>query len=154
MQDADVEACVELWLDAVRARDRREPPDGTAERARGKFALPRVSWRMERADERLRGFALVTAPGTGNPADPPDAGYLGLLGVAPQHEGSGVGRRLLAAVTADARAAGVPELVLHVLTDNERAARLYRAAGWRAWGPERPHPLSGAPFQTYRLALI
>jgi ribosomal protein S18 acetylase RimI-like enzyme len=152
--ESDLDACTALWVDAVRARDGREPADGTAERARGKFALPRVSWRVERADARIRGFALVTAPGTGNPDDPADAGYLGMLAVDPVHAGAGVGRLLLGTVTADARAAGLTSLVLHVLSENERAARLYRAAGWIPSGPERPHPLTGAPFQTLLRTLI
>ncbi|NQX26339.1 GNAT family N-acetyltransferase [Microbacteriaceae bacterium VKM Ac-2854] len=146
--EPEVDACVALWVAAVRAREGREPAAGTAERARGKFALPRVSWRVERAGEALRGFALITAPGTGGPADPPDAGYLGLLAVDPQHEGAGVGSALLAGATADARAAALPAIVLHVLTANERAMRMYVAAGWLPLGPERPHALTGAPFRT------
>lgn len=146
--ESEVDACVALWVDAVRDREGREPVEGTAERARGKFALPRVSWRVERADARVRGFGLVTAPGTGSAEDPVGAGYLGLLAVDPAHAGAGIGRALLNAVTADARAAGLPALVLHVLTENERAVRMYRTAGWIAFGPERPHPLTGAPFCT------
>ncbi|NQX13221.1 GNAT family N-acetyltransferase [Microbacteriaceae bacterium VKM Ac-2855] len=153
-RESDIDDCVALWLEAVRAREGREPAEGTAERARAKFALPRVSWRVARADARLRGFALVTGPGTGVPSDPAGAGYLGLLAVDPRDEGAGIGRALLDTVTADARAAKLPALVLHVLVDNERALRLYDSAGWRVQGERRPHPLTGAPFATLIRELI
>lgn len=147
--DADADACVALWVEAVAAREGTEPPAGTAERARSKFARPRVSWRVLRDAERLLGFALVTAPGTGNVDDPPEAGYLGLLAVHPAAAGRGSGRALLEAVMADAAALGLPALVLHVLIANTRAVRMYEAAGWIPDGPTQPHPLSGEPFQRF-----
>jgi ribosomal protein S18 acetylase RimI-like enzyme len=52
------------------------------------------------------------------------------LAVAPAHRGCGVGRRLLEAVEAAARAAGCCKITLEVRDDNLSAQRLYRALGY------------------------
>ncbi|MCD6077722.1 MAG: family N-acetyltransferase [Ramlibacter sp.] len=56
--------------------------------------------------------------------------------VAPEAGGHGVGRRLLDALIAHARMNGVESLVLTVTDGNERAQRLYEAAGFRSFGIE------------------
>ncbi len=56
--------------------------------------------------------------------------------VAPEAWGQGVGRALLAALIAHARANGLQSLVLTVTEGNERARRLYEAAGFRSFGVE------------------
>jgi ribosomal protein S18 acetylase RimI-like enzyme len=56
--------------------------------------------------------------------------------VAPEIGGQGVARALLAALIAHARANGVESLVLTVTEGNERARRLYEAAGFRSFGVE------------------
>jgi ribosomal protein S18 acetylase RimI-like enzyme len=52
------------------------------------------------------------------------------LGVAPQHRGQGVGRRLVLAAVDEARARGARRVTLHVLRRNGRAMDLYRSLGF------------------------
>jgi len=56
--------------------------------------------------------------------------------VAPEVAGQGVGRALLAALLAHARAEGLGSLVLTVTEGNARAQDLYLAAGFRSFGVE------------------
>ena len=56
--------------------------------------------------------------------------------VAPEAGGQGVARKLLEALIAHARANGVESLLLTVTHGNERATRLYEAAGFRSFGIE------------------
>lgn len=56
--------------------------------------------------------------------------------VAPEVGGQGVGRALLDALIAHARQNGLESLVLTVTDGNERATRLYEAAGFRSFGVE------------------
>jgi RimJ/RimL family protein N-acetyltransferase len=57
--------------------------------------------------------------------------------VAPEHAQRGIGRALLAACIARARATpGLERLTLTVTATNERAIRLYEAAGFRVFGLE------------------
>jgi ribosomal protein S18 acetylase RimI-like enzyme len=56
--------------------------------------------------------------------------------VAPEVAGQGVGRALLAALLAHARAEGVASLVLTVTDGNDHARRLYEGAGFRSFGIE------------------
>jgi aminoglycoside 6'-N-acetyltransferase I len=51
------------------------------------------------------------------------------VGVAPTHEGRGIGRRLLAALLAHARALGCTEAWVLTSHDNAAARRMYAAAG-------------------------
>lgn len=55
------------------------------------------------------------------------------VAVAPMHRGRGVGRSLLAAVEAKARKLGCCKLTLEVLNQNERALRIYTAAGFKRY---------------------
>ncbi|RKR74567.1 GNAT family N-acetyltransferase [Frondihabitans australicus] len=140
----DLESCVGLWLAALETRDGHPPAPETADRCRDKFAQPVVSWRVLRAsDDVVRGFGLVTAPGTGRPDDPADAAYLSLLAVDPDLQGGGLGSLLLGGLVDDTRAAGHRRVVLHVITDNTAAMRLYEARGWRPIGQPFAHPLYG-----------
>ncbi|WP_419818248.1 GNAT family N-acetyltransferase [Glaciibacter flavus] len=151
--EGDVEACVALWLSAVAERDGIALSEAGALRIRGKFDAPRVAWIVAVDGDTTVGFALVAESGLGFDGDPADAAYLSLLAVAPEGQGAGLGRRLLTAAVDAARAEGRPGVVLHVLTANETAVRLYRATGWVEVGEVRPHPVSGRPMQTYLLPL-
>ena len=55
------------------------------------------------------------------------------VAVLPSHRGRGVGRGLLAAVEAWARASGCCKLTLEVLDQNHRALRTYLAAGFKRY---------------------
>ena len=56
--------------------------------------------------------------------------------VAPAAAGRGVGRALLEALLAHARAQGIASLVLTVTHGNDHALRLYEGAGFRSFGIE------------------
>ena len=58
------------------------------------------------------------------------------IAVVPESRGSGVGRRLLEAVAADARQLGCCKVTLEVRSDNVRAMGLYRSVGFEPSQPE------------------
>jgi GNAT superfamily N-acetyltransferase len=70
----------------------------------------------------FRGFSTFYAQPTINVHD---------LSVLPEHRGAGIGRRLLEAVAAKARALGCCKLTLEVQENNARARRLYESFGFR-----------------------
>lgn len=63
-----------------------------------------------------------------HPDKPPEL-FIDEVGVAPTHEGRGIGRRLLAALLAHARGLGCVEAWVLTDYDNAAARRLYAAAG-------------------------
>jgi ribosomal protein S18 acetylase RimI-like enzyme len=58
------------------------------------------------------------------------------IAVAPQFRGRGLGRDLLAAVEAHARALGCCKVTLEVRADNALAQQAYRQAGFQSTAPE------------------
>lgn len=58
-------------------------------------------------------------------------GHIGILAVAREAEGQGVGRQLLAAAEQWARERGYARLTLSVFTDNRRAKQLYLHEHWQ-----------------------
>lgn len=85
---------------------------------------------------------------------PDDVYYLHALSAFPQHRGKGVGKALLQAAIARARAAGYRELQLDVLADNP-AVQFYRAMGLQVLAEIRSPALSrdhGFPSE-YRMAV-
>jgi ribosomal protein S18 acetylase RimI-like enzyme len=99
---------------------------------------------------------IVGFSGTGRPRSVgafADAELTGLYLLAARH-GRGIGRALLAAAVAAARARGGRRLGLWVLTDNSRARRFYEAASAVA-AATRDEILDGAPIAEigYRLDL-
>ena len=71
--------------------------------------------------------------------EPGDCSLFGMW-VDPRFRRAGVGRALVDAVLAQARAAGKARLVLHVVADNFGARRLYERAGFLATGSSVPYP--------------
>lgn len=71
------------------------------------------------------------------PASEPGYGFVAsdvpelTIGVRHHARGRGIGRALLRAIAAQARAAGVTKLSLSVEHANHGASRLYRSEGWR-----------------------
>jgi mycothiol synthase len=76
----------------------------------------------------LDGFAWVKAD-----AAQPDVAELYVLGVSPERQGAGIGRRMLEAAFARMRALGATTAHLYVEGDNEPALALYRRAGFAQW---------------------
>ncbi|GAA1493921.1 GNAT family N-acetyltransferase [Curtobacterium herbarum] len=166
--DAETDAaCIDLWAAAVASRDGRPEDPAVRARAAAKFAAARVALVVAPdSHDGIRGFALVTAPGTGGTGDtdtstdssgtgtsgaaePADAAYISLLAVAPSAQGSGLGRALLVAAVDAARDAGHEHCTLHAIEDNAPAVRLYRSAGFRPVGESFPHALSRRPTRTF-----
>lgn len=80
----------------------------------------------------VSGFAQTGVPqdGSGDGV----TGELYAIYLDPGAIGTGIGRELLAAATDRLRAAGFTRARLDVLPGNERAIRVYEAAGWRPSG--------------------
>ena len=82
---ADVEACAEIWVSALRARDGSVDAGPMAQRVRRSFELPIVRFAI--ADPPHRGFSLVEAGRT----DPTEA-LLHYLAVDPATTQRGLAR--------------------------------------------------------------
>jgi ribosomal protein S18 acetylase RimI-like enzyme len=88
-------------------------------------------------------------------SDPDDGrrGHLYSLYVDPAESGAGIGRVLLEHATAQLAAAGYETATLWVFAANERAIRLYRAAGWIGDGAERVESEWGVPERRMTVCL-
>ena len=86
-------------------------------------------WLLVASDTSLQGYAL------GAPACAAGEAWLLSMAVAESARGRGLGRALLAAMTATLRGAGVAQLKLTVHPDNP-ARRLYEKAGFRTIADE------------------
>ncbi|MGO8686918.1 MAG: GNAT family N-acetyltransferase [Candidatus Dormibacteria bacterium] len=82
----------------------------------------------------------------------PDEAHLRMLGVAPRAQRRGVGRALVEAAAAVARAAGKRRLTLGTLPEMIAAQRLYEAMGFQG-GPPVEHA-EGRSHLTYELPLL
>lgn len=84
-----------------------------------------------------------------------DVGEIPAIYVEPSVLGTGVGRELFAAATAELRQAGYRRATLWVLEANERARRFYEKAGWRWDGTVSRHDFDCAnePVVRYRAEL-
>ena len=80
------------------------------------------------------------------------------IGVAPEHRGVGLGRALLRAALASARARRATDVILHVSTGNRAAIALYESEGFevvrriRAFYPFREFPDGGDAYVMLRRA--
>jgi ribosomal protein S18 acetylase RimI-like enzyme len=83
------------------------------------------------------GAVVGTATGAEFEAEP-GVGHLYAMWVAPDARGVGVGRTLVDAVVAWARARGCSSLVLSVTETNEGARRFYEACGFADTGERQP----------------
>lgn len=141
----DIDRCVDLWVDALRARDGNVEAAAVAERTKEVFRRPFIRFAV--AEEPLVGFA-VTAP---KEADARTA-VLERIAVRPDAAGRGTGRALLSDAIDASRAAGFETMELGVRRGNA-AVRLYEAAGFRPVSAPIPHPLGGEPMVTFRREL-
>jgi ribosomal protein S18 acetylase RimI-like enzyme len=91
--------------------------------------------------KRIAGFTAV------HPAE----GELYLLFVHPKYAGRGVGHALLDAAHEALRAAGCREVFLYTHEQNERAIRVYEAAGYRRDGTVRESEFRGLHLREPRL---
>ena len=144
----DAEECLILWVDACLARDGAAVV-GVAERARPKFDDSECWIVADDTSTGIVGFGLATKPGSGLVGDPPAAPVIGLLAVAPDAQGRGLGANLLMALTTELALRGYDQSVLHVLADHDTAVHLYEKMGWRQLGGPFPHSLLRRATQAY-----
>jgi ribosomal-protein-alanine N-acetyltransferase len=83
----------------------------------------------ERPDGRLAGYGGLGVAG--------DTGDVMTIGVTRDHQRTGLGARLLAALLAAASGSGCREVLLEVRVDNEPAQRLYHRFGFTRIGIRR-----------------
>ena len=101
---------------------------------------PSTLWHLR---SQIAGAAagLAHRPGpksAAQPTDDPPALWVHAIGVEPQHQGRGVGQRLMRETEQIARQQGYTNMLLSVRKDNSHAIRAYEAAGWRCV-PDREH---------------
>jgi GNAT superfamily N-acetyltransferase len=82
-------------------------------------------------------------------------GEIGMLYVAPDHVGTGLGRRLMHAALGGLREAGYERATLWVLEANARGRGFYDHIGWRPDGARGDHMVECAnhPLVRYAIAL-
>ena len=97
------------------------------------------------ADGAVVGFAAFGAC-----RDDDDVGELYAINLDPDAWGRGFGRELLEAATASLADMGFSELVLWVVPENQRARRLYEAAGWQDDGMTRSDQVLGVTVRDMR----
>lgn len=117
---ADIDRLVEIR--AAVAENRLADPASVGAADYSRFLAHRGCWVWEE-DGLIRGFSALDF----------ERRSLWALFVAPEAQGRGIGRALLARAVAAARAAGVPSLSL-TTAPGTRAERLYRDCGWRPDG--------------------
>lgn len=111
----------------------------------GAYVPPRG--RLLLAGHEADAFACIAL----RPLAQPALGEIKRLYVQPAHRGEGWGRRLVAAILADARAIGYEELKLDTLNWMSAARALYEAAGFRSCAPYYANPLPGVVYLSLRL---
>ena len=100
----------------------------SADLFRGELALPEETraYRVARLDGRLVGYGGLMFV--------LDEAHVTTLSVHPDHQGQGIGTRLLAALVRDALDRGTRALTLEVRASNEAAQALYRRFGFAPAG--------------------
>jgi ribosomal protein S18 acetylase RimI-like enzyme len=83
--------------------------------------------------ERLTGSAVMTVP---DRIKQRHKGHIVAVYVAPDQRGRGLGKALIAALIAHAKAVGLRQVTLSVTVSNDAAHALYRAAGFTTYGVE------------------
>lgn len=135
---ADVEPAIAVWQAAGMARRGGRPRTPEAIRgAHDSFRKPDLFLLVAERDGHLVGMATATHGCEDRGAGPPIPGlcYIGLVYVAPEVWGQGIGGQLVDAVLAEARQRGYERAQLSTQTDNERAMRLYARYGFTRSGP-------------------
>ena len=115
----------------------RHPPDAAAARSFFTNAPPGSD---PARSQRLGLFVQSTLCGVAELAfdyPEPNDGFLGLMLLAPDARGRGLGPAFLQEVVARARAAGCPRLLLAVLQENPRARAFWERQGFRPTGIHR-----------------
>ena len=129
-------------LRSLRLRALREHPDAYTSSHEEEAALPVAASAARLAEQAFwgawRGSELYGFVGLQREPRAKNAHKATVVAmyVAPEAVGQGVGRALLEALLAHARAEGLQSLVLTVTEGNAPALRLYQRAGFRSFGVE------------------
>ena len=134
-----------------RWRRSSSPPGGRRGGSRARRRWRRCARR--RSGARARSWRWTRAAWSAS--SPPSTCEIDLLYTHPRAWGRGVGRLLLDAGEAVLREGGCTEATLWTEERNERARRVYEAAGWRPDGEVEERVWNGAPLTElrYRKAL-
>lgn len=130
---------------AIRLAMLQESPAAFASTHSEAASFDEQLWRQRLADNVVILARLGTTPAGSvmyseyGMTDPGDCALYGMW-VDPALRGAGVGRALVEAVIAQATAAGKRRLVLHIVSGNDRAGRLYGRTGFVPTGGTIPHP--------------
>lgn len=73
-------------------------------------------------------------------------GYVGLMTVDPERQAQGLGRQLLQAAEAQARADGLASAEMTVIAQRAELVAWYERRGYRRTGEQRPFPLDDSRF--------
>jgi GNAT superfamily N-acetyltransferase len=111
----------------------------------GAYAPPRG--RLLLAGRGADAFACIAL----RALDQPAVGEIKRLYVQPAQRGEGWGRRLVAALLAEARAIGYEELKLDTLDWMNAARALYEETGFRPCAPYYANPLPGVVYMSLRM---
>ncbi|MFS0712866.1 ribosomal protein S18-alanine N-acetyltransferase [Microbacterium sp. 2P01SA-2] len=113
-------------LDAIMALEEASFPTDAWSRSAmsAELASPHGRYLVDVEDGRVVGYGGVRAVSGAADAD------IQTLALDPSHRGTGRGRALLRALTAEARARGARELFLEVRDDNPVAQNLYASEGF------------------------
>ncbi len=130
----DVQALLALHVSAMHAHS---PPEACHVLPGSALAQPSITFFTAREDGSLLGFGALKALGDGG-------GEIKSMRTAPAALGKGVGRAILSAITAEARARGYRRLLLETGTTPDFAAalRLYDRAGFTRCEPFGDYPAS------------
>ena len=130
---------------AIRLAMLRESPSAFGSTHAQAASYDEYLWKQRLADNTVilarvgttpAGAVMYSEYGT---TDPRDCALNGMW-VDPRFRGAGVGRALVDAVIAQARAGGKRRVVLHVVGGNQPAGRLYERAGFVPTGHTVPYP--------------
>ncbi|TGD80253.1 GNAT family N-acetyltransferase [Hymenobacter wooponensis] len=83
--------------------------------------------------------------------------YMGMLSVSPAHQGTGLGKRLMAAVEEHARQVGCTSLLISVISVRDELLAWYERHGFRRTGETIAFPTDtrfGIPKQPLKLLLL
>ncbi len=141
---ADIEAAVSVWKasNAARRGGRPAPPE-YEERARSHVKNPDSLLFVADGETGIVGMAVGMQGLADDGAGPPIEGlcHIGMVFVAPDNWGEGIGGMLVDTVLDEARSRGYGKAQLWAHKDNPRARRLYERRGFGRSGREKKDDL-------------
>lgn len=136
---SDFEAAISVWRASEVARSGERPVSPEQEeRARGHVENPDSFLLVAEGAGDIVGVACAMPGLADDGAGPEIEGlcHIGMVFVAPEHWGAGIGGMLVDATLDEARSRGYQETQLWTHKDNERAKRLYERRGFGRSGRE------------------